>query len=378
LFDSFEINITKDAFKAAFGIEKRPGINDVLWFCDINKIYTIEHAQAVRNFNNYSIYYKLMLKKYNQKANIIAANQEVQDVLDNLQKNTTLEELMGLENMQDKKATANQEQLRVENKAQETLRVDIYANIEQELIQNASVTVAKTCYEMSTVEFNSPGVVYRNFKFFYKKSDNIGFSCWFNINNITINDAYQFFNYVDDYNNGFKFFMIGNTIFVNINGTDYEFSLLDLTCKNVNLNENVLSENVWYALVVNINQRLNVLEVYLYKRNVDYEEDAESISSSKLKQLFKFSSVIIPTTIDITPSVHANIPGSDMKITNLRLFNDVLPETSHNKLLNLFLIGPDYKYIIFSDNANQDANLPFNPDSRINYNKIRRGTGLDP
>jgi hypothetical protein len=129
---------------------------------------------------------------------------------------------------------------------------------------------------------------------------------------------------------------------------------------------------------VNVNQKLNVLEVYLYKRNVDYEEDAETISSSKLKQLFKFSKGIIPTTIDIAPNTHATIPGSDMKITNIRLFNDVLPETSHNKLLNLFLIGPDYKYIAFSDNANQDANLPFNPDSKINYNKIRRGTGLDP
>jgi hypothetical protein len=377
LFDSFEINITKDVFKAAFGIEKRPGLNDVIWFCNLNKLYTIEHAQAIRNFNNYSIYYKVILKKFNQKANIIGATQELQDVLDNLTKNTTLEELMGLENMQDKKSTANTEQLRPANQAQETLRVDIYSNIEQEIIQNASVTVAKTCYEMSTVQFNEPGVVYRNFKFFYQKSDNIGFSCWFNINNLTMNDTYHFFNYMDISNNGFKFYMLGNSIFVNLNGVANEFSLVDENCNNANFTSNILSENVWYALVVNINQRLNGLEVYLYKRNVDYEEDAESLSSSKLKLVNKVIKGIEPSILDISPDTNANILGSDMKITNLRLFNDVIPEAQHNKMLNLFLIGADYKYAIFTDNANQDANMPFNIDSRINYNKLRRGTNLD-
>ena len=85
----------------------------------------------------------------------------------------------------------------------------------------------------------------------------------------------------------------------------------------------------------------------------------------------------MPSNIDITPNTNAAILGSNIKITNLRLFNDVIPETSHNKILNLYLIGKDYKYVIFVDNANQDANMPFNDDSRINYNKIRRGTRLD-
>ena len=377
LFDSFEINITKDAFKSVFGVEKRPGLNDFLWFCDINKIYTVEHAQAIRNFNNYSIYYKIILKKFNQKANIIGATQEIQNVLDNLTKNTTLEELMGLENMQDKKSTANQEQARVSNLAQETLRIDIAANIEQEIIQNASVIISKTYYDMSTVLFNSPGVVYRNFKFFYHKSDNIGFSCWFNINQIDMTSPYQFFNYMDGESNGFSFYLIGNSFYIDINGNIYNMSLVDTDCKNANMTTNVLSDSTWYALVININQRTNALELYLYKRNVDYEDDAETLNSSKLRQLYKFEQGIVPSNIDITPNTNAAILGSNIKITNLRLFNDVIPETSHNKILNLYLIGKDYKYVIFVDNANQDANMPFNDDSRINYNKIRRGTRLD-
>ena len=43
----------------------------------------------------------------------------------------------------------------------------------------------------------------------------------------------------------------------------------------------------------------------LAKRNVDYEDDAESLSSSKLRQLYKFEQGIVPTNIDITPNTHA-------------------------------------------------------------------------
>jgi hypothetical protein len=70
LFDSFEIHIPKEIFKQAFGPEKRPSKEDFLWFCEINRMFIIEHAQAFRGFNNNAIYYKVMLKKYVQKLNV--------------------------------------------------------------------------------------------------------------------------------------------------------------------------------------------------------------------------------------------------------------------------------------------------------------------
>ena len=375
LFESFEINITKDAFKAAFGVQSRPGINDIIWFCNLNKLYTIEHSHAIRNFNNYSIYYKVILKKFNQKANITAASQDIQDTIDALTKNSTIDDLMRINNEQDKKSYANQEQLRVQNSAQETLRIDIYANIEKELIENANITVAKTHYELSTVNAGQTAVTYRNFKFFYKKSDNLGFSAWFNMNTVNMTDAYNLFNYADGLSNGIMFYIQGNSVFVIINEQTYNLSFADENCHPVN--KNLLQENVWYNIVINLDQRQQSLTAYIYKRNVEYEDDAANLTSSKLLQLYKVTLGIIPTIIDIPDTLNANILGSDMKITNIRLFNDVIPETEHNVILNKYLIGSDYKYIIFTDNANQDANLPFNPDSKINYSKIRRGTNLD-
>mgnify|MGYP003351288367 CR=1 FL=1 len=65
LFDSFEIHITKKNFKETFGPEKRPSKEDFLWFCEINRMFIVEHAQQYRGFNNNAIYWKIMLKKYN-------------------------------------------------------------------------------------------------------------------------------------------------------------------------------------------------------------------------------------------------------------------------------------------------------------------------
>ena len=52
-----------------------------------------------------------------------------------------------------------------------------------------------------------------------------------------------------------------------------------------------------------------------------------------------------------------------MKITNIRLFNDVIPENIHNKMLNLYIIGNDYRNLIFADNATARIylyNMPYN------------------
>jgi hypothetical protein len=55
---------------------------------------------------------------------------------------------------------------------------------------------------------------------------------------------------------------------------------------------------------------------------------------------------------------NCKIFGSDMKATNIRLFNDVLPEKSHNKLLNQVIVGNDSRHLVFGDNANTRIILP--------------------
>jgi len=57
-------------------------------------------------------------------------------------------------------------------------------------------------------------------------------------------------------------------------------------------------------------------------------------------------------------NVAAKLKGCDMKITNIRLFGDIVPENQHSKMLNQYIIRDDSKYLIFADNANQRLVLP--------------------
>lgn len=366
LFDSFEVHIPKEVFKKAFGPEKRPSKEDFLWFCQINRMFTIEHAQQFRGFNNNAIYYKVMLKKYSQKSNVIAANPTIAEKVRELTKNSTIDELFGRENVEDKAAVANKEQHRA--LTHDILRAEIFAKIEKELIENAENIISKTHYALSSVAFGGnntdTAVIYRNMKDYYKVSDNISYMCWFSINNYATNDTYNFFNYYDDVNNiGVNINLKSDEFKVQLNNSNYSLPL------GLTGNADGINEDTWYSYVVNIDQRQRKISQYLYKRDVDDEEDASYLTSTKL--LLVYNNVLDMTPVEFKlEDTSARILGSDMKLTNIRMFTDIIPEDQHNKILNQTIIRDDSKYLIFADNANQRLVLPNWPLNQVDKNDM--------
>src|ERR1035437_6514312 len=92
LFDTFEVHITKQNFKEVFGEQRKPSKDDFLYFPELNRMFRVEHAQPFRQFNNTAIYYKAMLKKFNQLANVQITNGEIADKVKELTKNSTIDE----------------------------------------------------------------------------------------------------------------------------------------------------------------------------------------------------------------------------------------------------------------------------------------------
>ena len=363
LFDSFEIHIPKDTFKTAFGAEKRPSKEDFLWFCEINRMFQVEHAQQFRNFNNSALYYKIMLKKYVQKSNIIGANQTITDKVKELTKNSTIDELFGLENNLDKKQSANDEQTRT--LTQDVLRSEILVTIDKELIENSTTIIAKTNYDLSALSPQSPAIVYRNLRNYFKVSDNFSYTMWFNINNYTVNDTYNFVDYYDSTNSlGFKINLQADDIKFTLNSTTYNFET------GVCGNADGFVENVWYCYIVNVDQRQRKLNQWIYKRNVDVESDAGKLNSNVLLKVYSSEIDLVPIEFELS-NKNVTIYSSDMKMTNIRLFNDVVPESEHNKLLNQYVIGRDHRHLIFADNANMRIILPNLPFNQVDTNIIR-------
>ncbi|NBP57685.1 hypothetical protein EBU71_14350, partial [bacterium] len=361
LFDSFEIHIPKVEFKTAFGVDKRPSKEDFIWFCSINKMFNVEHSQAFRGFNNNAIYYKLMLKKFRQAANIIGVNQTITDKVRDLTRNSTIDELFGLENLQDKRAVANKDQFRP--LTQDPIRVDITSKIVKELVENAELIISKTHYDLSSVSFSPtyslPAVVYKNMKDYFPVKDNLSYTCWFNINNYTQNDNYHLFNYYDDTNSlGFDVNITGGICNVKWNSDVYSLNLTS-----------GLSEETWYCYLVNIDQRQRKISQYVYKRNVEEESEASSLNSTKLLLVYSNQQNLTPIEFKLE-NINAQLLSGDMKLTNLRLFVDVIPEDQHNKILNQTIIRDDSKYLIFADNANQRLVLPNIPLDQISPGEV--------
>lgn len=352
LFESMTVHITKKQFKEIFGPQRRPAKEDFLYFCDINRMFQVDHAQQFRNFNNAAIYYKLILKKYTQKANVQSGSQQIQDKLQQLTKNSTIDELFGIENNQDKAAIANKDQFKPLTK--DPIRLEYLAKIDKELIENSSTVISKSYYDLSSVTQQTPGVKYKNLDPILRFSDNIGFQIWFKIGNYITDEVYNFMTYYDTTNEiGWKVNLINDSLRVTLNSTTYTYDLLG----QVSTDCVALEEEVWHCYVLNVDQRNRKMEQFIYKRNVDVEDDAPSLSNTLLRVLYKNIQDIEPIQYEMEGQ-NCTILGSDMGATNIRVFLDVIPEKEHNKILNQYIIRDDSKYLVFADNATTRLYLP--------------------
>ena len=357
LFEQMEVHITKQAFKEIFGPQRRPSKEDFLYFCNLNRMYQVDHAQQFRNFNNAAVYYKLHLKKYSQKANVKAGTADIADTLKNLTKNTTLDELMGIEMAQDKASIANKDQNRPLSK--DPIRLEYLAEIDKELIENSTTIISKSNYDMSSVAYRTPAVRYKNLDAQLKVSDCVGFYVWFKLQNYIVGELYNFFHYFDDTNNlGWKADLINDDIVVTANSTEYRYHLNGAATNDVI----ALEEDVWYCYTLNIDQRNREMTQWIYKRDIDDEDDGGSAITTILQNVYKGTQAIVPFEY-IIEGDHCSILGSDMRLTNVRLFVEPIPESQHNKILNQYIIGDDSKHMVFADNATTRIylpNFPFN------------------
>ncbi len=352
LFETMEAHITKQQFKEVFGIQRRPSKEDFLYFCDVNRMYQVDHAQQFRNFNNSAVYYKLILKKFTQKANVQPENIEIKNKIEQLTKNSTIEELFGNEIAEEKSAIANKPQL--QPLTRDPIRLEYRVQIDKELIENSSTIISKSHYDMSSVVYRAAGVIYKNLWPSVYETQNIGFQIWFNINNYIQNELYNFISYYDETEQkGYKIDLMNDELIVTLNSATYSFHLTGTPTNDTT----ALEEEVWHGYICNIDQRNRKLYQYIYKRNVDLEDDAANLPSTILRRLYKNEQSITPINFEAR-GFTGQILGSDMKVTNIRLFAETIPESEHTKQLNQYIVRDDSKYLVLADNATTRLYLP--------------------
>lgn len=394
LFDTFKICILKDEFKNAFGVQFRPGKEDILYFCQTNRMYIVKHAQVHKDIMNAGIYYDVVLEKYEKRSNVLNRMEESKNKIQSLTANTTIEELFGIDN--------KEQQLQISNKIQEKpksfdfIRKTINPSLKynRTIIFNGSNKVMESNYILSDVLPTDDAVVYNNEDNTMISSDNRLFSFWFKIPNqydpegaVTkrVIDSYPIstkvmYNFIDNitsdqlgykiwYQNGKIWFMINEKIFT------FDASVLS---------------NVWYVLLINFNQRQGEISFKIYRRNTtlelllinpkSYEKlqlnvDTESttieyeISINGFKPIdtieieniqddsffieMQSSKQQFSDTYEFTHTETLKIKGSNLHLSNIRIMDNLIKEGEEQYFLNELIVR-DAQYMILGDNCEKE------------------------
>ena len=391
LFDTFKINILKTEFKAAFGEQTRPGQEDILYFCQINRMYIVKHAQIHKDVMNAGIYYDVILEKYEKRANVINRVEESKEKIESLTRNTTIDDLFGFEKDQDTAQIANKKQMKP--KTFDFIRNSINSRMVyvKNEVYNGDIKIMEACYFLENIAADEDAVNYVTQDNNVLKSDNRSFVFWVNFPNlyspdkaisrdmiegydIPDNTIYNFIDNMDSEGNGYKIWYQNDAIWFMMN--DY-IEKIPIT----------LMTNIWYAVVVNLDQRQRKFSTKVYRRNtsvsvilynpttyerleldldtemtdIEYEMnvngfravDNQEITSNEVQSTFiemESYEHDMPEPYEFSHDEKLSVKGSRMYISNIRVLDDLIKDGDEQVVLNELIIK-DAQHVIVADNT---------------------------
>lgn len=385
LFDTFEIHILKDEFKNKFGITARPAEDDILYICEANMLYYVKHSQAFKDVMNAATYYKIILEKYEQKTNIRNILEESKEQIDALTDNTTIDSLFSQDIKDAENQIANKDQMKPTSFDFIRQTISNKVDIESEIVNVGTINSINTVYDLSDPLIKNRDAIDYKKGDILSTHDNRAFTFWFNFknsydeNNRLSKEVFQSYDVSDDifvflanYEDslGYKIYYKGGKLCFTLNDTSYRLNI-----------PGGLLTNIWYAGVINLNQRSKQLDINVYKRNnnidvtyfnsISYQKEDINITGDTadlISRGFKpvtntednktdliLLSSITHTIAEVSEfnfDTTLKILGSKMKYSNLRIFSDVIPDDSITNILTQNIIK-DAQYLILADNANK-------------------------
>jgi hypothetical protein len=255
-------------------------------------------------------------------------------------------------------------------------------------IWNGNINYAVNYYNFKD-SIGKQSVLYKKTDNTLNVSDNRSFVMWFNFNNswdilkpnrdswkqynVDQNINFQLLNNYDEVNKlGYKIWYFKKDINFLINGSFFKLQ-----------NTLPLLTNIWYGLVIILDQRQRVVEIKIYQRDNDYDITFVDPNSYQIETISWLDTTGYTSLINdgyrpvdnteihstgttfktISQTFYDNfepfsfehdtdiqIIGSNIKYTNLRIFNDVIPTDEINNVLNENIIRNANK-LLLADNA---------------------------
>lgn len=340
-FEDFEVHLLGAEFRKHFGEGKSPRSRDYLYFTFNNRMYEVNGVSLADEFNRELTYFKLMLKKYEDRTSTNKGQYE-EDLKDLV---VGTEELFGEEVEEEiKKVTKPQQYQSVHKKANDGIRQFVHKDLEIKDInlKNRWTVVSRNYYDLSTIlgdKFQAPAVMYEEGSNLGIE-ENISFTYLFrphknwNYNNMT---QYDFIDGTNILGNGICVKMDPKTVKVRINNEDYNF-----------VHSIILDPACWYPVVINISNTYGEVSCSIYK--ID-EQDNYYDPHGENELIEKYhSNLDLLKKVTFATDVNWCLRGSRTDLTNVRILKKNIEKEQHSNFLHQYVVR-DSQYSIITDNA---------------------------
>ena len=340
-YEDFEVHLLGAEFRTHFGEGIEPRSKDYLYFPFNNKMYEVNSVSLADEFNRELTYFRLYLKKYEDRSSVDKG--QFEDEIEDL--TVGVEEMFDEETQEEfEKVTKPLQYHSTHNVSLDGIRAFVHKDltIVDLNIMNKWTVVSRNYYDLSTVlddQTQAPAVVYNQMSN-QAIDGNLSASFWWRptpkfdmVNEV----FYDTLDGTDIGGNGFEIKLSKSKVLIRINNQDYEFS-----------HGLILSPEKWYTLLINMSNTYDELSVRIMTldeqanfTNPTGEMDLDELYYDKLPLL---SAIIWQTDVNWT------LRGSQLHLTNIRLFDKTVEEEQQIAVLHQYVVR-DAQHLIIADNA---------------------------
>jgi hypothetical protein len=350
--DGLEVHIVKEHFERAFGFDDLPEQKDYLYFPLIDRVFEVHSAYLFRDFMAAEAYYKVMLFKWQDKANVMRENPEIAQYIDDLTEN--FDEILQPEI--DKEyidVTKPQQYSTVAVGGFDKVRSSINQNLKIEVsdLTNYFTVVGKYFYNLSNnMNWGDLAVKYK-LDVNRKITDNTAFTMWFKTTKTTFKNSPNTFDvllegYNDQLNKGFRF-----TLDYSAGATVDSAVVKSITAK---VNEETITFDIpeltpekWYGIVINHSNEFSQLSVFVWEMKYNQNQPTQN-KTTDLKLIYSKVNSITPA--DVISGGTFEMRAGTLGVTNVRVMSETIEEEKQPLFLNQYIVR-EARYGLCIDNV---------------------------
>ena len=342
-FEDFEIHLTKGQFKNAFGIGPSPRMRDYLYFPLVNRMYEVNAVQYADEFNEHMTYWKLFLKKFEERTSNIITDTTVEQELEDL--TVGVDEIFGEEIKDEYAQTTKPTQYQTtftEVGDGTRFRINTGLKIIDGEIRNRWTLVSKNHYDLRSTQDSNVELLVYNKKSQLGVKDNLAFTAW--IRPKFVGNTHQII--FDGYQNnkGLEISINAEETIIKINNDLHTIA-----------HEVALDNKTWYGFVFNLNNGIKTFTVSTYKLD-PMSNWQNSSTMNKTFERINHTAKNFSSPYGWMLEKKYQLMPADLDITNIRLFKKIIGTEQHMNILQQYIVR-DNQLAHIIDNAIPSINL---------------------